>query len=243
LPKASRRRQRDCVTKTQNGKKFMSETDNWIIKIIHSAYEARLCRNYPCTTCGALEYRSAIVRGAMEAISEDISQYTANRRGQIIEPLFRDLQPEKRQNVIKETASALRGIEDTSGLWGALKLLLMELDDNLIVETVDQTLDALLEGTAVGEMLSSMRTHYANLIAERNKREETERKNAEQKNERSLNNYLSECALAQAKGRQWPQMPNRVSKIIEFKTDEELNNFVTGQKVFQDYLAKHSNRK
>jgi len=212
-------------------------SNNWLAEIIHHAYEAGLCMNYPCTTCGALEYRSAIVRGAMEAIDEDTSQYTANRRGQIIEPLIRDLPTEKRLTVIKEVASALRRIEETSDHWAALKLLLIELDDNFIVETGDQTLDELLVGTAVGEMLSSMRVHYANLIAERQKREETERQNAKLKNERSLANYLRECATAEAKGRHWPPMPNRVSKMNKFATEKELHNFVTGQKAFQDYLS------
>jgi hypothetical protein len=213
-----------------------NSTENWLVKIIHSAYSERWCVNTSCTTCGALEYRSAIVRGAMEAAKQDTSQYTPNRSGRLLKPMLRDLPPEKRAGAINEITSALRGIKDTSSMWDALKLLLMDLDDHYIMDASEQSLDDILEGTAVGEMLASMRNHYANLIAERRQRKEVEQQNKKLKYERTLDTYLCQCAVAEAKGRSWPPLPNRIANATKFNTDEELRDFVSGHKAFQDHL-------
>jgi hypothetical protein len=173
----------------------------------------------------------------LEEAKEDVSRYTDNCSGRLVRPLLRDLPSNEKTAAIREIANALRAVEDVSGLWSALAVILIDLDEQYVTDPSGETLDDLLEGTAIGEMLASMRTHHANLVAERRKREETEQQNREQKYERSLNEYLRGCALAEAKGNPWPPIPTRVAKATMFETEDELKAFVTSHKAFQDYLA------
>ena len=92
------------------------EPENWLVKIIYSAYEARWCVKPNCTTCGASEYRSAVVRGALEQAGEDTSRYTASPSERLVRPMLRNISPSRKTKVIKEVSYALRDVEDVQDI-------------------------------------------------------------------------------------------------------------------------------
>jgi len=143
-----------------------------------------------CTTCGSLEYRSAVVRGALKAIGEDTTQYLEGRGRKLLRPTYRDLPLELRTRVMKETAIALRDIEQGGIFWDGISFLLVELDNHYTPSLDEQSLDDILKGTAVGETLASMRNYEAQLVSKNKQRRETELQNKLLKKEKRKANLL-----------------------------------------------------
>lgn len=143
---------------------------NWILEIFQISIENGWCMKPFCSTCGASDFRSAVVRRAVAATGGNLPRHALQPGN----PMLRDLSPSLRDLAIDEIINALSAIPDLRGekvpIEG-LRTLLIDLDQNHHGDEGDRSIDDMLAGTTVGKELTAMREHHANMETERRRRE------------------------------------------------------------------------
>jgi hypothetical protein len=117
-------------------------TSNWLQDYLGDAVARKLCTSIYCTTCGAMEFR----QGVLDALAKATGRERCSRGD--------------RECVI-EVAKALAGVKPTAPplLEEAVRLVIFELRTG--VPLLDREIKRLLAGSWAGEVLASMKTHYA----------------------------------------------------------------------------------
>lgn len=154
---AGDRRLGDRAAGTRNGR-------NWLQDLVQSAVANGWCLKPVCTTCGAIDFRTELVR--LSALS--CGAFIEGARGQYRKPRLWELPESEREKCIEEVVAVLRLL--SSLFWAThcpddahhpLHVILMDL--NVATKLFDRppSLDERLAGSAAGDELQAMRRHCA----------------------------------------------------------------------------------
>jgi hypothetical protein len=139
-------------------------SSNWIETLVAEATAQKWCMQTVCSTCGAMDFRTRLVRDA--AVCAGVS--IRGVRGAFRQPRLWELPDGLREECSHEIIGRLREVDEI--FWinycpehfkHPLRVILMDLNDAAKLTDDEAWLDSQLDGSPAGGELRAMREHYA----------------------------------------------------------------------------------
>ena len=152
----------------------------WLESVLVRARDAEWCTRPYCTTCLCLDFRNAVWATAARQAGIDCNVET----GLLPHHVIAGIAVDDRDAVLRTVVAGLRQLPRRWTDSDAFRITMTDTDYLLRRHGVPIVLDAALSGTAAGEALSQMRSHFQEVEAEREQRRVYESPQAAQERSR-----------------------------------------------------------